>query len=137
MKDLFVFKKSEKKEVRRFGFVFSGLFMIFALINGIKGENICFLFLGLSIFILLAGLFSPFLLKPIYLLGKFIISFIMKVITNVVLFLLFYLIVAPIGFLARVTGKKFLDLKIKDKNRKTYWIEKTGKVNKKKYENQF
>ena len=63
-----------------------------------------------------------------------VMNFIM---TKIIMAVIFYLILTPTGFIASLTGKKFLDMKI-DKNAKSYWItrEKTQKV-KSDYERQF
>jgi multisubunit Na+/H+ antiporter MnhG subunit len=57
--------------------------------------------------------------------------------TRVILTILFYLVLTPISFIARIVGKKFMDLKY-DKSANTYW-EKRSVIQKKQidYERQF
>jgi len=59
------------------------------------------------------------------------------IMTKVIMAIIFYLVVTPVGSIASLTGKKFLDMKI-DKSAKSYWIvrEKTNKL-KSDYERQF
>jgi hypothetical protein len=59
------------------------------------------------------------------------------IMTKIIMVIIFYLIVTPLGLAASLTGKEFLDMKI-DKNAKSYWVvrEKIKKV-KSDYERQF
>jgi hypothetical protein len=55
----------------------------------------------------------------------------------VILSVLFYLVVTPIGLLGRLFGKGFLDLKF-NRNVDSYWIPKAKvKLEKSDYERQF
>ena len=57
--------------------------------------------------------------------------------TRVILIILFYGILTPIGLIARLCGKDFLDKKV-NKITKSYWILRTtAECDKKSYENQF
>jgi len=42
------------------------------------------------------------------------------VMTRVILSILFYIVITPVGFVARLLGKDFLDEKI-DKSKESYW----------------
>ncbi len=44
-------------------------------------------------------------------------------VSKIVFTLIFFLVVAPIGFLAKIFGKEFLDLNFK-KKRDSYWVKK-------------
>ena len=59
------------------------------------------------------------------------------IMTLVIMVIIFYLIVTPIGFIASLTGKEFLNMKI-DKSAKSYWVvrEQTHR-DKATYERQF
>lgn len=57
--------------------------------------------------------------------------------TRILLILVFYLIIAPMGMMMRLFGKDIAGLKI-DKKRPTYWIKRPqGKVDPAQYEKQF
>ena len=56
-----------------------------------------------------------------------------RVVSPLIMIIIFFLIVTPIGILMRLLAKDLLFLKYNDK--KTYWIEKTGP--KSKMKNQF
>lgn len=57
--------------------------------------------------------------------------------TRVILIVLFYLIITPMGLLAKLFGTSFLDMKFKEK-KESYWVavkeERSARFN---YERQF
>ena len=93
------------------------------------------LFLAAAFFI--TGLILPSILRPVYKVWMALAVVMNFIMTRVIMAVIFYLIVTPIGLIASLTGKKFLDVKI-DKSAKSYWIvrEKTSKL-KSDYERQF
>jgi hypothetical protein len=56
-------------------------------------------------------------------------------VSRVILIVLFYGIVTPIGLVARLTGKKFLDIRFRDGG-KSYWVQK-NKMDDADYERMF
>ena len=60
--------------------------------------------------------------------------FLGRIISPLIMGLIFFLVVTPIGIFMRILGKDLINLKFK-KNVKSYWIEKTGP--KSKMKNQF
>jgi len=57
--------------------------------------------------------------------------------SRVILTILFYLVLTPIGFIAKIFGKKFLSLKIDD-GAKSYWEKREVKsTDLTEYERQF
>lgn len=56
---------------------------------------------------------------------------------RLILVLLFYLVITPIGVITRLFGKDFLDRRI-EKDKGTYWIpRKRAEMRKERYETQF
>ncbi|MFQ5628521.1 MAG: SxtJ family membrane protein [bacterium] len=75
---------------------------------------------------LLAGLFVPMVLKPIFL-GWMSFAVVMGFfMTKVILFLLFSLVFAPAGLVIRILGKDPLHQKI-DRQKESYWIKRDRK----------
>ena len=57
--------------------------------------------------------------------------------SRLILFILFYIVITPIGFILRMAGKDFLNLRT-DKNSDSYWEKREIKVKEKiDYERQF
>lgn len=129
--------KSGKKELRQFGLTVG---IVLGLLRGLfflRGKDYYFYFLIFSFAFLFLGLVAPILLKPIQKIWMSLAILIGWFVTRVILIVLFYLVVTPIGLLAKLFGKAFLDRKF-DRSADSYWIirESTG-FNKRNYENQF
>ncbi len=118
---------------KSFGLVFFIFFLIVSFYPLLNGEDIRKWSLVFSVIFLVLGLTNSKILNPLnklwfkfgILLGKFISPLIMGMI--------FFLVVTPIGLIMRVFGKDLLNLKYN--NDKSYWIKKSGP--KSKMKNQF
>jgi len=112
--------KSGKKELRQFGFVIGGILFIIGVYLLYKGKPAYPVLLSLGFLIIILGLALPKILLPfqkVWMILAVVLGFIM---TRVILSILFYFIITPIGFLAKVFGKPFLDLKFHD-SKNSYW----------------
>jgi len=111
---------TDKQEIRKFGFLVGGVLIaisIFMLWKALSYYQLVFV-IG-ALFILL-GIFIPKILKPIYIIWMTFATILGWIMTRVILTILFYLIVTPIGLIARIFGAKFLDLSWQS-NVKSYW----------------
>ncbi|MDC3233629.1 SxtJ family membrane protein [Candidatus Pelagibacter sp.] len=118
---------------RSFGIVFFIVFLIISLYPLLHGENIRVWSLIISIIFLVLGLLNSKLLNP---LNKIWFKFgllLGKIISPIVMGIIFFLVVTPIALFMRLLKKDLLNLKFNKKN--TYWIEKSGP--KSKMKNQF
>ena len=118
---------------RSFGLVFFIVFLLIALYPLLKGSDLRIWSLVISFVFLVLGLINSKILTPLnrlwfkfgLLLGKFISPLIMGII--------FFVVVTPIGIMMRLLKKDLLNLKYNKKE--TYWIDKSGP--KSKMKNQF
>ena len=118
---------------RSFGIVFFIVFLLIALYPLLKGNDLRIWSLIISLIFLVLGLINSKILTPLnrlwfkfgLLLGKFISPIIMGII--------FFGVVTPIGIIMRLLNKDLLNLKYNKKE--TYWINKSGA--KSKMKNQF
>ena len=129
--------KSGEKELRSFGYLFAGIFAVLFGFLWWRHQTRLILLLGIAIVFLLFAVIKPAGLRPVHKAWMTIALAIGWVVTRVLLTILFYLVVTPIGFFAHLTGKKFLDLSFRDPV-ESYWIarDKTPDDNK-KYEIQY
>ncbi len=92
---------------------------------------------GLGLLLILLGLVAPAVLKNLYFVWMalaFVMGFIM---TRVILSLLFYLVMTPIGIYLRISGKDLLKLK-RDGSEHSYWEKRPAqKKTAADYEKQF
>lgn len=116
------------KSLRKFGITVGGIFVLIGL--WFLDQNIFevtkYILLVVGIILLLGGLFSPKKLNNIYKVWMgfaFVLGWVMS---RVILSVLFVFVITPIGFLAKIFGKEFLDIKFND-NKSSYWIPKESK----------
>ena len=109
---------------RSFGIVFFLVFLIFSIYPVSKSENIIVWSLILSIIFLILGLFNSSILTPFNKLWFKFGILLGKIVSPIVMGLVFFLVVTPTGLLLRLFGKDILNLKKNKKN--TYWIEKNA-----------
>ena len=93
-----------------------------------------YLFCAAMLFFLIARL-QPALLRPLFVLFSYIGYGMGWVMTRVILTLVFFIILVPIGLFSRLLGKKFLDCELR-KESLTYWIER-GEIDRKSFERQY
>ena len=118
---------------RSFGVVFFIVFLLIAIYPLLKSNELRIWSLIISFSFLGLGLINSKLLTPLnklwfkfgLLLGKFISPLIIGII--------FFVVVTPIGIIMRLLKKDLLNLKFNEQ--KSYWIKKTGP--KSKMKNQF
>ena len=118
---------------RSFGIVFFIVFLLIALYPLLKGNDLRIWSLFISFIFLALGLINSKILTPLnrlwfkfgLILGRFISPLIMGII--------FFVVVTPIGIMMRLLKKDLLNLKYNKKE--TYWIDKSGP--KSKMKNQF
>ena len=122
-----------KSTNKSFGIVFFVFFFIIALYPLIYDNDIRYWSLILSLIFLILGLANSRILTPLNKLWFKFGSFLGKIISPIIMGLIFFIVVTPIAILMKVLNKDLLNLKFN--NDKTYWIEKTGP--KSKMKNQF
>jgi len=118
---------------RSFGIVFFVVFLIIATYPLINGDELRLWSLIISIVFLSLGLVNSKILNPLNKLWFKFGIFLGKIISPLVMSIIFFLVVTPIGLLMRLFNKDLLNLKFN--NNSSYWIEKTEP--KSKMNNQF
>ena len=107
---------------KSFGIVFFIVFFLFGIWPVLTGNDARYWSISLSLIFLILGFLNSKLLSPLnrlwfkfgIILGNFIAPIIMG--------LIFFLVVTPIGLIMKLLGKDLINLK--KNNDKTYWIEK-------------
>ena len=118
---------------RSFGIVFFAVFLIIATYPLINGDELRLWSLIISIVFLFLGLLNSKILNPLNKLWFKFGIFLGKIISPLVMGIIFFLVVTPIGLLMRLLSKDLLNLRFN--NNSSYWIEKTEP--KSKMKNQF
>ena len=119
---------------RSFGIVFFIVFLLIGFYPLFNQEDLRIWSLIISAVFLILGILDSKILTP---LNKIWFKFgilLGKIISPIIMGVIFFLIVTPIGIFMRILGKDLINLKF-EKNTKSYWIEKIGP--KSKMKNQF
>ena len=119
---------------RSFGLVFFIVFVLIAIYPLINQGELRIWSLIIALFFLVLGLFNSKILTPLNKLWFRFGLFLGKIISPIIMGVIFFLVVTPIGLLMRFFGKDVLNLKL-NKKKSSYWIEKVGP--KSKMKNQF
>lgn len=112
-----------KKNLKKFGItIFICLFFIglVLILRQKESYKIIWIFGALLLFL---GIIEPIVLKPIYRIGMMLAFCLGWINTRILLILLYYIILTPLGLIMRIFGKDFLDLKL-EKERESYWEKK-------------
>ena len=118
---------------RSFGIVFFILFLVIALYPLINNENLRIWSLVISLAFLFLGLLNSKLLTPLNKIWFKFGLFLGKIISPLIMGLIFFFVVTPIGLFMKLLKKDLLNLNFNGKP--SYWIEKTEP--KSKMKNQF
>ena len=123
------------KEIKKFGFTVGLSFIIIGVILlSISNSSYPLIVLGLSI--LVCAIYMTFILKPIYIIWMLFSNIIGWFMTRVILCILYFILITPIGLSRRLLGKQFIELKW-DKSKKTYWTYSSSRTTKDNYEKQY
>ena len=129
--------KSKKSDLRKFGITIGLLLMVIAGFLFWRGRESFEILLGSGFVLFVLGFVIPVVLKPIYWIWMILAIVLGWIMTRVILSLLFYIVITPIGTLSRLSGNRFLDSKW-NRTKATYWnYRNTKQRNDEDYEKQF
>ena len=126
-------KKIKISSNRSFGIVFCAFFLIVSLYPLINEEPIRYWSLIVSIIFLILGILNSNILSPLNKAWFKFGLFLGKIVSPIVMGIVFFAVVTPIALILKIMGKDLLNLKKSKIN--SYWIAKTGQ--KSKMKNQF
>ena len=118
---------------KSFGVVFFIVFLLIAIYPLINNGELRIWALVIAIIFFILGLIDTKVLTPLNKLWFKFGLLLGKIVSPLIMGIIFFFIVTPTAFIMRIIGKDLLNLKFS--NKKTYWIEKTGP--KSKMKNQF
>ena len=118
---------------RSFGIVFFVVFLLIAFYPLSNQADIRIWSVIISLIFLFLGLLNSKLLTPLNKIWFKFGIFLGKIVSPLIMGLIFFAVVTPIAFLMRILKKDLLNLKFSKNN--SYWIEKSGP--KSKMKNQF
>lgn len=117
-------RQVEGSSNRSFGIVFAVVFAIIALFPLLFGGALRWWSVVIALAFLALALLAPATLAPLNRIWMRFGLLLHKIVSPIVLGIMFFLVVTPIGLLMRATGKDPLRLRL-DKSARTYWIDRT------------
>jgi len=127
----------ENKELRKFGIMMGIAFLALTGIIYFKHKNIFLPTTVISGAFFAVGIVFPIVLKPLYIAWMKFAFILGWINTRLILIVLFFLVITPIGLLLKLLGKDLLDRKIDKKSPSYWWIEDRREFNPQDYEKQF
>jgi len=126
------------RNLRKFGLVVGGVFGLLAVWFWWRGKAFFPYVLILGVSLVVFGLIWPKLLKQVYVIWMSLALVLGLIVSTALLTILFYLVVTPVGLVARLSGKDFLSQKL-DPNANSYWIARDRSIPRRMndYEQQF
>ena len=118
---------------RSFGIVFFVFFLLVAVYPLLKGGDLRVWSIILSFVFLILGILNSIILSPLNKLWFKFGLMIGRIVSPIIMGIIFFIVVTPIGLLMRLIRKDLLKLKFNNNN--TYWIDKNDP--KSKMKNQF
>jgi hypothetical protein len=115
--------KTGPRELRKFGLTVGGVFAMLGLLFWLRHKPAFPYLLTPGLVLMSFGAIGPRALKHVYLVWMTLAFLLGFVVSNLLLTLLFFLALTPIGLAARLFGRDFLSLKL-DRAAPTYWIRR-------------
>lgn len=109
--------------LRKFGWTMCVCLIFLGLALFLKHNPVSRMFWGGGVIFLILGQFLPGVLKPVYRLWMGLAFCLGWVNTRIILMLVYYLAVTPIGLMMRLLRKDILNLRL-EKGARTYWLKR-------------
>jgi predicted membrane metal-binding protein len=126
-------KYKNRSSNKSFGIVFFLVFFLIGIYPLLNSNDLRFWSLFLSLIFLILGLMNSKILTPLNRIWFKFGMLLGTIVSPIVMGVIFFFIVTPIGVIMKIIGKDLLNLRYSDKN--TYWIKKSG--TKSRMKNQF
>lgn len=112
---------------KSFGFLFFLVFALIAFWPIINGHPIRIWAIPFSILFLILGIINSKLLTPFKYLWIKLGEILGLIISPIIMSVIYFFIITPIGLFMRIIGKDILGLKFN--NNKSYWVKRLSKIN--------
>ncbi|MCX5711998.1 MAG: hypothetical protein NTY47_02865 [Candidatus Omnitrophica bacterium] len=128
-------EKNNLKDIKLFGLGITIALSVISLRLFKSGNTLSPYLLASALALFILTIFHCSSLEPLYKTFKLIANLFGSAVTRIILFIIFYLIIVPLGVIMRVFGRDRLGLK--NIQASSYWIERTEDPQKEDYEKQY
>jgi len=119
--------KVSSRELRKFSYLVGSVLMLLGgagLFKHWSVSVVAAVWLGAAA-LMACGVLNPMLLRRVYLVWMGFAFALGWIVSRVILIFLFYLVITPIGMIARLIGKKFIDITFPGET-ESYWVSREG-----------
>ena len=114
-----------KQSDRNFGLVFAAFFLIITCLKYYSSGSVSYIFIGLMVICIILAIFTPSVLRPFNTVWLKFGLLLNKIMSPIIMSIVFFLVVTPIGICMRVLGKRPLNIGSGPKQN-TYWLPYTS-----------
>ena len=125
-----------KGRLRNFGLLVGAVFFALGAVFWIRQRSSYPWFLTPGGVLMVLGMIAPRALKWVYVVWMTLAITLGFIVSSFLLLVLFFLVITPIGLVARLVGKDFLKRRL-DRAAESYWSARTPARRKEDYERQF
>ena len=111
---------------RSFGIIFSVVFILIAIWPLTQDGSIRIWAVPISLIFVVLGLLNSKLLTPLNLIWVKFGELLGRIVAPIVMAIVYFMIVTPVGLFMRLIGKDFLNIKYSKKN--SYWIKREKNI---------
>lgn len=110
------------KALRNFGLLVGGIFLLIGIWIYYSSQSfVGNIFIAVGSLLMIFGVFVPNSLANVYKIWMGLAFAMGWLVSRILLTILFYLGITVIGLIAKIAGKKFLDVKFRD-GKNSYWV---------------
>ncbi len=110
-----------RRDLRKFGLLVGAVFAALGVLWLVRGKASAPWFLAPGAVLMLLGALWPKVLKPAYLVWMTLAIMLGFLVSQVLLSLIFFLVITPLGLIARCAGRDFLKRRL-DRQAASYWM---------------
>lgn len=114
---------TDKVSLRKYGIIMGVAFLVIAGIIFLKRGSFNYPVLSVSLFFFLAGIFLPFILKPVYIVWMWLAHLLSWFNTRLLLLVIYLLLFTPISLILKLFRRDLIDIRI-DRTAGSYWKKK-------------
>jgi hypothetical protein len=122
--------------LRNFGLLVGTVLFVLGAVFWIRHRTFFAWFLIPGVVLMVAGGIAPRALKSVYVVWMTLAIVLGFIVSSLLLMVLFFLVITPIGLVARLVGKDFLKRRL-NRSAESYWTARMPARKKEDYERQF
>ena len=117
---------NKDKKNKQFGYLFFFVLFFISIFNFFNSNKINYILICLSLIFLIITIFKPILFDGVSNVWIKFGELLGKIISPIVMAFVYFIVITPIGIIARLFGKDFLQIKFNSKS--TYWINRKKNI---------